>query len=56
MRKLTKFRLKVRVSKNDWRTGLVVYNTYEEAENRKKELRAHRIESIIVDEFGGYLK
>lgn len=51
-----KYRLKVRVSKKMWKTGLVVYNTHEEAETRRKELKIHGIESIIVDEFGGQLK
>lgn len=51
-----KYRLKVRVSKKVWKTGLVVYNTHEEATNRVNELKTFGIESIIVDEFGGQLK
>ena len=51
-----KYRLKVMVSKKMWKTGLVVYNSYEEAMNRKNELKAIGINSIIVDEFGGNLK
>lgn len=50
-----KYRLKVRVTKKMWKTGLVVYNTHEEAQNRKDELKTFGIESIIVDEFGGLL-
>ncbi len=51
-----KYRLKVKVSKKMWKTGLVVYNSYEEAMNRKNELKTFGIHSIIVDELGGSLK
>lgn len=51
-----KYRLKVKVSKKMWKTGLVIYNSYEEAMDRKNELKTFGINSIIVDEFGGQLK
>lgn len=52
-----KFRLKVQVSKREWKTGIVVYDTFEEAQTRQKKLKSvHNINSIIVDEFGGQLK
>lgn len=51
-----KYRLKVKVSKKMWKTGLIIYNTYEEAMNRKNELKTFGISSIIVDELGGNLK
>lgn len=51
-----KFRLKVKVTKRTWKTGINVYNTIEEAKNRQAELKMTGIESIIVDEFGGKLR
>lgn len=51
-----KFRLKVKMTKRTWKLGIKVYNSVEEAEARKAELKAIGIESIIVDEFGGKLK
>lgn len=52
-----KYRLKVQVSKRKWKLGMVVYNSYNEAEVRQNELRSmHGINSIIVDELGNKLK
>lgn len=50
-----KFRLKVKMSKRNWKTGIVVYNTIDEAKERQTELKIVGIDSIIVDEFGGKL-
>lgn len=51
-----KFRLKVQVSKRKWKTGIVVYNSYNEAKARQEELKNnHNINSIIIDELGGKL-
>jgi hypothetical protein len=47
-----KYRLRVKVSKRNWKTGLNVYDTMDQAKARQKELKVHGIESIIVDEFG----
>lgn len=51
-----KYRLKVKMSKKSWKTGIVIYNSYEEAMNRKNELKTFGIDSIVVDEFGDKLK
>lgn len=51
-----KFRLKVKVSKKMWKTGIMVYNTLEDARMRQAELKLVGIDSTIVDEFGGKLK
>ena len=34
-----KFRLKVQVTKREWKTGIVVYDTLEEAKTRQKNLK-----------------
>lgn len=52
-----KCRLKVKVTKKRWKLGMVIYNSYDEAEVRQKELKDKcNIDSIIVDEFGGKIK
>lgn len=48
-----KCKLKIRISKRKWKTGIVVYNSYKDAKVRQDELKnMHNIESIIVDELG----
>ena len=50
-----KFRLRVKTSKRSWKMGIRVYNSIEEAKNRKEELKAVNITSVIVDELGNKL-
>lgn len=50
-----KYRLNVKVNKRKWRLGIVIYDTFLEAQVRQKELRLVGITSKIVDEFGGKL-
>lgn len=51
-----KYRLKVQISKRKWKTGIVVYNSLNEAQVRQKELKeVYNINSRIVDELGANL-
>lgn len=47
-----KYRLNVKVTRNRWKLGIVVYNSYLEAQIRQEELRLIGISSKVVDEFG----
>lgn len=42
------YRLKVKVNKTKWKTGIRVYDTYEKALNRQDELKGIGIVSIII--------
>lgn len=44
-----KYRLKVKVKRNLWKNGIVIYDTYLEAQIRQEELRLKGITSKIVD-------
>lgn len=46
------FRLKVKQGKR-WKTGIVTYGTYIEAQTRQIELEIFGIQSKIVDNLGG---
>lgn len=47
-----KYRLNVKVNRSRWKLGIVVYNSYLEAQIRQEELKLVGITSKIVDEFG----
>lgn len=50
------YRLKVRVNRNTWKIGIVLYDTYLDAQIRQEELRLIGIKSIIVDHIGSTIK
>lgn len=50
-----KYRLNVKVNRSRWKLGIVVYNSYLEAQIRQEELSLIGITSKVVDEFGGKL-
>ena len=47
------FRLKVKVNKMNWKLGIVIYESYLDAQIRQEELRLVGIQSKIVDSIGG---
>lgn len=49
-----KYRLLVKAGRS-WKYGIVVYDSYLEAQIRQEELRLIGIKSKITDEFGGEL-
>lgn len=51
-----KYRLSVKVNRKSWKLGIIVYDTYLDAQVRQEELRLVGITSKIVDEFGGKVK
>ena len=46
------YRLKVIVNRKSWKLGIVLYDTYLDAQVRQEELRLIGIKSIIVDNIG----
>lgn len=48
-----KYRLNVKVNRSRWKLGIVVYNSYIEAQIRQEELKLIGITSKIVNELGG---
>lgn len=42
------YKLKVKVGKRTWKYGIKVYGSFHEALERQKELKALKIESIII--------
>ena len=43
------YRLKVKVNKTRWMSGIITYNTYLEAQIRQEELKLVGIKSIIIN-------
>ncbi len=46
------YRLKVKVNKTKWMTGIIEYNNYLNAQIRQEELRLAGIKSIIINSDG----
>ena len=50
------YRLKVKVTKKSWKLGIVLYDTYLDAQVRQEELRLKGIKSVITDNCGKIIK
>ena len=50
------YRLKVKVNRKTWKLGIVLYDTYLDAQVRQEELRLKGIKSIITDNCGKIIK